>query len=168
MTEPFWKTKRLEEMTPAEWESLCDGCGRCCLVKLEDEDSGEILVTSVVCALYDTERGCCSDYDGRFSAMPDCIDLKPENIAAIRWLPATCAYRLLHEGRDLPPWHPLRSGDPATVREAGISIIDEVISEAAVDVDDLPAYIREWPRMGPPQPPLEQGREGKEEKNPRK
>ncbi len=164
MTKPFWKTKSLTQMSRREWESLCDGCGRCCLVKLEDEDSGEILTTSVVCALYDTEKGCCSDYDNRFASMPDCIDLKADNIASIRWLPATCAYRLLLEGRDLPPWHPLRSGEARTVREAGIAIVDEVISEAAVALDDLPAYIREWPHMGPGQPPLEpDGGEGEAE-----
>jgi len=137
VTPPFWKRKKLAEMSREEWESLCDGCGRCCLVKLEDEDTGEILTTSVVCALYDTERGGCSDYANRHAHMPDCIGLTP------------------YEGRDLPPWHPLRSGDPDTVREAGISILDEVISENGVEIEDLPAYIREWPDMGPPQEPEE-------------
>ncbi len=160
MTPPFWKRKKLAEMSRQEWESLCDGCGRCCLVKLEDEDTGEILTTSVVCALYDTERGGCSDYANRHAHMPDCIGLTPQNVGTIRWLPATCAYRLLYEGRDLPSWHPLRSGDPDTVREAGISILDEVISETGVEIEDLPAYIREWPDMGPPQEPEEQKEEG--------
>ncbi len=160
MTRPFWKRKKLAEMSREEWESLCDGCGRCCLVKLEDEDTGEILTTSVVCALYDTGRGECSDYANRHAHMPDCISLTPENVGTITWLPATCAYRLLHEGKDLPPWHPLRSGDPDTVREAGISILDEVISEAGVETEDLPAYIREWPDMGPPQIPAEREKEG--------
>ncbi len=145
--EPFWKHKSLAQMSTEEWESLCDHCGRCCLVKLEDEDSGEIFTTSVVCRLFDTECGGCSAYDARFAHMPDCIDLTPENVGDIPWLPATCAYRLLHEGRDLPPWHPLRSGDPHSVREAGVAVIDEVISEAAVREEDLPAYIRDWPRM---------------------
>ncbi len=160
MTPPFWKRKKLAEMSRQEWESLCDGCGRCCLVKLEDEDTGEILTTSVVCALYDTERGGCSDYANRHAHMPDCIGLTPQNVGTIRWLPATCAYRLLYEGRDLPSWHPLRSGDPDTVREAGISILDEVISETGVEIEDLPAYIREWPDMGPPQEPEEWKEEG--------
>jgi len=160
VTPPFWKRKKLAEMSRQEWESLCDGCGRCCLVKLEDEDTGEILTTSVVCALYDTERGGCSDYANRHAHMPDCIGLTPQNVGTIRWLPATCAYRLLYEGRDLPSWHPLRSGDPDTVREAGISILDEVISETGVEIEDLPAYIREWPDMGPPQEPEERKEEG--------
>ncbi len=164
MTRPFWKTKTLRQMSAAEWESLCDGCGRCCLVKLEDEDTGEILTTSVICALYDTERGGCQHYGQRFEHMPDCIGLTPDNIATIPWLPATCAYRLLHEGKDLPPWHPLRSGDARTVAEAGIAVLDEVISEAAVNLDDLPAYIRQWPHMGPRQKPAKE----KKEKKPKK
>ena len=148
MDEPFWKSKPLGEMTPAEWESLCDHCGRCCLVKLEDEDSGEIFTTTVVCALYDTERGGCSDYARRFSRMPDCIDLSPGNVAAIPWLPATCAYRLIAAGRDLPSWHPLlNGGDRGPMREAGISVLGEVMSESAVAIEDLPGLIRRWPFM---------------------
>ena len=149
MTHPFWKTKSLAELSQREWESLCDGCGRCCLVKLEDEDTGEIYTTSVVCALYDTEHGGCSDYARRAERMPDCINLSPDNIGEIRCLPATSAYRLLHEGQDLPPWHPLRSGTPQSVIEAGISIRDEVLSEAGIAEQDLPAFIRQWPGMEP-------------------
>ncbi len=147
MAEPFWRTKSLEEMTEREWESLCDHCGRCCLVKLEDEDTGEIFTTGVICALYDTRRCRCSDYENRHARMPDCIDLSPGNVAAIPWLPATCAYRLLAEGRDLPPWHPLRTRDPRTVKEAGLSVCGQVVSEAGVREEDLPAHMRQWPFM---------------------
>ncbi len=148
MSSPFWKNKPLAEMSAAEWELLCDHCGRCCLVKLEDEDTGEIIPTTVVCALYDTERGGCSDYANRLSRMPDCIDLSPDNVAAIPWLPATCAYRLIAAGRDLPPWHPLlNGGDRGPMHEAGIAIAGDVISESAVALEDLPAFIRHWPWM---------------------
>ena len=120
--EPFWKTKTLEEMSGAEWESLCDGCGKCCLSKLEDEDTGKIYFTSVGCRLFDAETCRCADYQNRLALVSDCVGLTPQNVRSISWLPGTCAYRLLAEGRDLFPWHPLISGDPDSVHRAGISM----------------------------------------------
>jgi uncharacterized protein len=107
---PFWKVKQLREMSPEEWESLCDGCARCCLVKLEDEDSGRIHFTKAACKLLDAGACRCTDYENRSSRVPDCVQLTPANVGELNWLPLTCAYRLLAEGRDLPWWHPLVSG----------------------------------------------------------
>jgi uncharacterized cysteine cluster protein YcgN (CxxCxxCC family) len=119
---PFWKTKTLEAMTPTEWESLCDGCGKCCLSKLEDEDTGEIYWTSVGCRLFDGQTCRCSDYVNRLARVPDCVGLTPQNVRTISWLPKTCAYRLVAEGHDLYWWHRLVSGSAETVHEAGISM----------------------------------------------
>jgi len=122
MDAPFWKTRSLEEMTPQEWESLCDGCGKCCLAKLEDEDSGDIYFTSVGCRLFDAGLCRCTDYDNRQARVADCIRLTPENVRTIAWLPGTCAYRLVAEGRDLPRWHHLVSGSRETIHRAGKSM----------------------------------------------
>jgi hypothetical protein len=122
MSEPFWKTKSLEEMSGPEWESLCDGCGKCCLSKLEDEDTGDIYFTSVACRLFDEGTCRCSDYANRLAKVPDCVGLTPENVRTIPWLPSTCAYRLVAEGEDLFPWHPLLSGRADSVHEAGVSM----------------------------------------------
>lgn len=127
---PFWRTKTLEQMTPAEWESLCDGCGLCCLIRLEDEDTGEIIPTRVACRLFDAKTCRCADYANRKAKVPDCIKLTPGNIEDLMWMPKSCAYRRLHEGRDLAWWHPLVSGDPETVHRAGVSVRGETISEA--------------------------------------
>ena len=118
----FWKTKTLEEMSSVEWESLCDGCARCCLEKLEDEDTGEIYWTSVGCRLFDAQSCRCSDYANRLARVSDCVGLTPRNVRTISWLPSTCAYRLVAEGRDLYWWHRLVSGSAETVHEAGISM----------------------------------------------
>ncbi len=138
---PFWRRKALHEMSDEEWEALCDHCGQCCLVKLEDEDSGAILLTSVVCRLYDTARGGCMCYAQRQRLMPDCVRLTPENVRAIAWLPETCAYRLVARGEELPEWHPLRSGTRETVARAGVAIAASAVSEAAVAEEDLPRFI---------------------------
>lgn len=122
MDKPFWKTIPLEAMSPTQWESLCDGCGKCCLSKLEDEDSGEIYWTSVACRLFDAERCRCHDYENRLARVPDCVGLTPQNVRTISWLPSSCAYRLVAEGHDLYWWHKLVSGSPETVHEAGMSV----------------------------------------------
>jgi uncharacterized cysteine cluster protein YcgN (CxxCxxCC family) len=147
---PFWKTKKLEEMSAQEWESLCDGCGRCCLVKLEDEDTSQIYATDVVCRLFDAGTCQCSNYPQRQEIVPDCIRLTPEQVAQITWLPPTCAYRLVREGADLHWWHPLISGSAETVHEAGVSVRGRVsASEDDIPLDDLPDHIVAWPMQVP-------------------
>ena len=138
----FWETKTLAQMTTAEWESLCDNCGKCCLVKLEDEDTGEIAFTSVVCDLIDLDSCRCTRYSERCTLVPECIDLKQHDFAEYKWLPATCAYRLLTDGKPLPDWHPLNSGTVETVKDAGVSISSYAIKES--QVDDPEDHIIEW------------------------
>jgi hypothetical protein len=145
MTEPFWREKSLEEMTAEEWESLCDGCGRCCLNKLEDWDTGEIVWTDVACTLLDCASCRCRDYENRTERVPDCVPLTPESVRRLTWLPATCAYRLVAEGQDLKWWHPLVSGDPGTVHRAGISVRGRVVSEDDVPVEDYEERLVIWP-----------------------
>jgi uncharacterized protein len=123
---PFWKSKSLAEMSPSEWESLCDGCGKCCLSKLEDEDTGEIHWTSVACRLFDSGACKCRDYPNRTKKVHDCVQLTPDNVGTISWLPTTCGYRLVNEGKDLFDWHPLISGSAKTVHEAGVSVRGKV------------------------------------------
>ena len=142
--ERFWEHKSLAELDAEEWESLCDGCGRCCLLKLEDADSGVVAYTGVACRLLDVEQGRCSDYQRRRQRVPDCLVLDASTVAATDWLPATCAYRLRAQGRPLPDWHPLVSGDPQTVREAGISVAGRVFSERFVHPEALAEHIVRW------------------------
>jgi len=130
---PFWQAKRLEQMTVPEWESLCDGCGLCCLIRFEDEDSGDIIPTRVACKLFDADRCTCTDYAGRKQHVPDCIKLTPYNIEDLPWMPLSCAYRRISEGRDLPSWHPLVTGDPESVHDMGVSVRGQTISEATLD-----------------------------------
>ena len=147
---PFWKTKTLAEMTPSEWESLCDGCGRCCLVKLEDEDTAEIYFTDVGCRLLDSESCRCRDYANRSARVDDCVRLTARNLAELNWLPPTCAYRLLANGGDLYWWHPLVSGDPETVHAANISVRARVSSdEDAIPEDRIAEHIVAWPGKWP-------------------
>ncbi len=149
-TELFWKTKTLEEMSDAEWESLCDGCGRCCLEKLEDEDTGKIYYTHIGCRLLDAGTCACKDYANRSAKVADCVRLTPENVRTLNWLPPSCAYRLVAEGRDLYWWHPLVSGDPATVHEAGVSVRGRVVgTEDEIPLEDFEDHIVRWPRLLP-------------------
>ena len=142
---PFWETKTLAEMSPAEWESLCDGCGLCCVIRFEDEDTGQIIPTHVHCKLFDPDVCGCIDYANRQAEVPDCVQLTPDNIERLKWMPLSCAYRRLHEGRPLAWWHPLVSGDPETVHQAGISAQGRTVSEEEVDVEDFEDYVVEWP-----------------------
>jgi uncharacterized cysteine cluster protein YcgN (CxxCxxCC family) len=143
---PFWATKTLAQMTREEWESLCDGSGLCCLVRFEDEDTGEVIPTRVHCQLFDPVRCTCSDYANRREHVPDCIKLTPWNIEALAWMPKSCAYRRLHEGRPLAAWHPLISGDRETVHAAGVSVRGQTVSERALrePEDALDFEAPEW------------------------
>ncbi len=146
---PFWE-KPLPELTRPQWEKLCDGCGRCCLVKLEDEDTGAVYHTSVSCKMLDHGSCLCSDYKNRRDHVPDCVRLTLTKLQEIDWLPPTCAYVLRNEGKPLPPWHPLISGDPDSVHRAGVSVRGRVeVSEAEIDEEDTPDYIRVWPKRWP-------------------
>jgi uncharacterized protein len=129
---PFWRAKTLTELSGEEWESLCDGCGKCCLHKLEDEDTGEILYTRVACRLLDIGACRCSHYEARFELVPDCMNLR-QSIDQFYWLPASCAYRLLWEGKALPDWHPLVSGAGDSVQLARKSVREFAVSESGVD-----------------------------------
>ncbi len=130
---PFWEIKSLAEMTPAEWESLCDGCGLCCLVRFEDEELAEVIPTRVHCKLFDGQLCRCTDYENRKAQVPDCIKLTPGNIEQLQWMPKSCAYRRLDEGKGLPAWHPLVTGDPESVHKAGVSIRGQTINENELD-----------------------------------
>jgi uncharacterized cysteine cluster protein YcgN (CxxCxxCC family) len=143
---PFWKRKSLVQMTDSEWESLCDGCGRCCLVKLEEEETGHIFFTDVGCRLLDGTTCRCRDYANRTAEVDDCVRLRPGNVRDIAWLPPSCAYRLVAEGRDLYWWHRLVSGDAETVHRAGISVRGRVAaSEQSLSDAEIENRIVNWP-----------------------
>jgi uncharacterized cysteine cluster protein YcgN (CxxCxxCC family) len=133
MPQPFWKTKSLAAMTSREWESLCDGCGKCCLHKLEDVDSSEILYTNVACRLLDLQSARCTRYALRKQLVPDCIQLQPADAEQFAWLPTSCAYRLVAEGKELPDWHPLMCINPHIIHHTGSSIRGWAVSEDQVD-----------------------------------
>jgi hypothetical protein len=138
-------------MSAGEWESLCDGCGRCCLVKLEDEDTGEFYYTDVACELLDAGSCRCRDYPRRQERIPDCVRLTPEAVGALAWLPSTCAYRLVASGRDLPAWHPLVTGDPDSVHRAGMSVRGRVAGlETEFALADLIDRVVDWPNEDEP------------------
>jgi uncharacterized cysteine cluster protein YcgN (CxxCxxCC family) len=141
MTGRFWEEKPLDRMSRAEWESLCDGCGKCCIHKLEDEETGEIHATNVACRLLNRRTAMCSDYRNRQAYVPECVRLTPAKLRDIDWLPSTCAYRLIDEGRPLADWHPLISGDPESVHRAGISVRGWTVSED--EAGDLENHIVE-------------------------
>ena len=150
MAEPFWRTKSLAQMTRAEFESVCDGCARCCLVKLEDEDTGRIHYTDVACKLLDAKTCRCKDYGRRASRVPDCLKITPRTAKSYAWLPPTCGYRLIAEGKDLYWWHPLVSGDPLSVHKAGISVRGKVAGpEQDFSDDELGHHLVTWPGKFP-------------------
>jgi uncharacterized protein len=138
---PFWESKSLDEMTASEWEQLCDGCGRCCLLKLEDEDTGEIYQTRLACKMLDLGKCQCREYKRRHELVDDCLSISPETVAELPWLPESCAYKRLAKGRGLAWWHPLVSGDPETVHKAGISVRGWARLETQATVDELETYI---------------------------
>ncbi|TRD16430.1 YcgN family cysteine cluster protein [Palleronia caenipelagi] len=142
----FWERYPLEELSTAEWEALCDGCGKCCLNKLEDEETGEVALTRVACRLFDDETCRCSQYDIRKQIVPECVVLKPEDLETVSyWLPLTCAYKLIHEGQPLYPWHPLLSGRAESVHEAGVSAQNITVPEFEVDEEEWEDHIIEEP-----------------------
>jgi uncharacterized cysteine cluster protein YcgN (CxxCxxCC family) len=142
----FWESVPMTAMTEPEWEALCDGCGKCCLNKLEDEDTGEVALTRVACRLFDDASCRCSRYATRHEFVPECIRLSPATLPQhLYWLPSTCAYRLVWEGRDLPAWHHLRSGDRQAVHRAGVSVQGMTLSEWDVAEDDWEDHIIEEP-----------------------
>jgi uncharacterized protein len=146
-SQPFWKTKSLSEMNRTEWESLCDGCGRCCLHKLRFEETGDLAFTNVACRLLDLKSCNCGDYTNRQLRVPDCVQLTAKDLTEIDWLPPSCAYRRLAEGKDLAWWHPLVSGDPETVHSAGISVRGRAINERQAGA--LESHIVDWPGQLP-------------------
>lgn len=139
---PFWRRKSLSAMTGEEWESLCDGCAKCCLHKLQYDDTGEIDYTNVACRLLDTETCRCRKYAIRSMMVPDCVRLTPDIVNQLKWLPSTCAYRLVAEGKDLPSWHPLKTGDPDSVHHAGVSARGRAIREQ--DAGPLEDHVIDW------------------------
>ena len=141
-SEPFWKTKTLQEITRLEWESLCDRCGVCCLHRLKNGTTGKVYYTSVACRFLDIEQCVCTIYD---DPLRNCLKIKPQNVRRFRWLPKTCAYRLILENKQLAWWHPLVAGNFNTVHEAGISVRQKVISETSIHLDNLEEYMVKKP-----------------------
>jgi uncharacterized cysteine cluster protein YcgN (CxxCxxCC family) len=141
MSEAFWRDKRLEDLDDTEWESLCDGCGRCCLVRFEDDSGKGVFYTRAACRLLDTTTCRCTDYANRFQRVRGCLSIRSLSRDDYRWLPATCAYRILADGGDLPWWHPLVSGDPDTVAESGVSVAGRVFGEEFIHPDELETLV---------------------------
>ncbi|CAA0088200.1 Uncharacterised protein [Zhongshania aliphaticivorans] len=141
---PFWERKTLAEMSAEEWESVCDGCGKCCLHKLEDHDSGEVFYTDVACRLLDTDQCRCSNYGERRKLVPNCVSLRESDPAEMFWLPQSCGYRTLAEGRELEDWHPLISGNTDSVHFAAVSVRGRCMSESKVDTEDYEDRIIYW------------------------
>ena len=146
LSDRFWETKKLEQMNKAEWEAVCDGCGKCCLNKLEDEDTGEVAMTRVACRLLDNNTCLCAQYPIRHQFVPECIVLTPKTLKDnLYWLPQTCGYRLLHEGRELYDWHPLIAGNSEAIHEAGVTMQGRTVPEFEIHEDDWEDYIIEEP-----------------------
>ncbi len=140
----FWRRYPLDELTRAEWEALCDGCAKCCLLKLEDEDTGEVAYTDIACRLLDRGTCRCGNYPLRRQLVAGCVVMGPGNLEQVLpWMPASCAYKRVHEGRDLAPWHPLISGDPESVHRAGVSLRGRMVAEFEVEEEDWPDHVIE-------------------------
>ena len=144
MGNKFWETKNLIDMNENEWESLCDKCGKCCVIKLEDFDTQEVHYTNVSCKLLCEKSASCKDYENRKSIVPDCIILSPDNLKDLKWMPKTCAYKLLNEGKNLPYWHPLLSGNDKEIVNSGNSVKNRVTNENEIKIKNLPDYIFNW------------------------
>ena len=140
----FWETKNLIDMNENEWESLCDKCGKCCVIKLEDFDTQQVHYTNVSCKLLCEKSASCKDYENRKSIVPDCIILSPDNLKDLKWMPETCAYKLLNEGKNLPYWHPLLSGNDKDIVNSGNSVKNRVTNENIIKIKNLPDYIFNW------------------------
>ncbi|MCZ6853911.1 MAG: YcgN family cysteine cluster protein [Gammaproteobacteria bacterium] len=149
MERNFWQHKTLAELNQEEWESLCDGCGRCCMIKIEDADSGEVHYTSLTCRLLDLDTCRCTRYPERHKLVADCVELTPFTAARFDWLPVTCAYRRLARGQQLLWWHPLVSGDPRTVHEAGVSVLGKTLPVDSVHADEHEQHIIRWIETSP-------------------
>jgi uncharacterized cysteine cluster protein YcgN (CxxCxxCC family) len=141
---PFWECKTLDEMTDTEWESLCDGCGQCCLHKLVNEETADVFYTRVACSLFNTQNARCRNYPKRFTKVKDCLDVRSMTSSELGWMPKTCAYRRIHEHQPLPLWHPLLTGDAESTRSAGMTVTGWAVNEETVDMDKLEAEIIEW------------------------
>ena len=142
---PFWEAKTLQEMTRPEWESLCDSCGKCCLIKLQDEETELVHYTRVACRYLDQNKCNCKVYETRRKLVPTCLVLKPDELDQLYWMPSTCAYRLLHEGKSLPIWHPLIAGNRKAMQESGNTVTGRVISEEYVHDEELEDHFVRWP-----------------------
>ncbi|MEW6445463.1 MAG: YcgN family cysteine cluster protein [Pseudomonadota bacterium] len=144
MNPPWWRVTPLSELSADQWERLCDGCGICCLHKLEDEEDGTIYTTDLACELLDCATARCSDYDHRTQRVPECIVLRAEDVERFRWLPPSCAYRLVAEGRDLPEWHPLRSGDPDSALRSGHTVAGRCTPAREVPPEEIENHLMLW------------------------
>ena len=144
---PFWETVTLRDMTDQQWESLCDGCGKCCVLKLEDIDTNAIYYTDVSCQLLCTKSAQCTDYANRKQLVPDCVILTPDNLDAVHWMPESCAYRRLHEGDPLPDWHPLLTGNKQAMIAAHHCVANHVTSETEIAEDDMPDHLYDWDHL---------------------
>ena len=138
----FWIDKTLAELSDDEWESLCDGCGRCCQIRLEDSETGQLMETAITCRLFDNDSCRCTQYSRRHVEVKNCVSINADNVSDLYWLPKTCAYKLVDEGQDLHPWHPLVAGNHQAIKEAGISVYGKTISEEHVHQEDIESYIK--------------------------
>ncbi|MFT4629804.1 MAG: putative cysteine cluster protein YcgN (CxxCxxCC family) [Arenicella sp.] len=146
MSKPFWETKQLDEMTHSQWESVCDGCAKCCLVQLQDEATEQLVFTNIACDLLKAGNCQCSDYANRSVKVPTCMTMTPENVEeCAEFAPPSCAYRLLLQGDPLPAWHHLRSGSRDTIHETGNSVRGRIKFEREIKLDDLEDYVVDWP-----------------------